>query len=82
MKAENKITYTKDFDQKFRYDGKDLGAACNEEGTIFKLWCPLADRVTLQLYTDGTGDEKKTIEMELAEKGVWQKKLSGDLHGI
>lgn len=85
MKAENRINYSKDFDKKFRYDGKDLGAACTEEGTIFKIWSPLADRVTLHLYSDGdinvTGSEIKTIELNPEENGVWEKNISGDLHG-
>lgn len=85
MKAENRIKYSKDFDKKFRYDGKDLGAACTEEGTIFKIWSPLADRVTLHIYSDGdinvTGSEIKTIELNPEENGVWEKNISGDLHG-
>lgn len=85
MKAENRINYSKDFDKKFRYDGKDLGAACTEEGTIFKIWSPLADRVTLHIYSDGdinvTGSEIKTIELNPEENGVWEKNISGDLHG-
>lgn len=88
MKAENRITYNKDFDQKFRYDGKDLGAACNQERTIFTLWSPLADKVTLRLYSDGNADEKgeqkekrETVEMLPEDKGVWRREISGDLHG-
>jgi len=89
VKAENRITYNKDFDNQFRYDGKDLGAACSKEGTIFKLWSPLADKVTLYLYSEGNVDDKgkkeekrETVEMEPEEKGVWKKEISGDLHGI
>ena len=84
MKAENRITYSKDFDNEFRYDGKDLGAACSKEGTVFKLWSPLADKVTLYLYPDGNADteeNRRTVEMEPEEKGVWRKEISGDLHG-
>lgn len=87
MKAENRITYSKDFDNEFSYDGKDLGAACSKEKTVFKLWSPLADKVTLYLYPDGNGDteekkeNRKSVEMEPEEKGVWRKEISGDLHG-
>lgn len=41
MEAENRITYSKDFDNEFSYDGKDLGAACSKEKTVFSygvLW--------------------------------------------
>ena len=54
MKSEKYILYNKEFDKKFRYDGKDLGAICSKEGTIFKVWCPLADRVKIHLYKDGS----------------------------
>lgn len=89
MKAENRITYSKDFDNKFRYDGKDLGAACTKEGTVFKIWSPLADKVTLYLYSDGYADangkkeeKREAVEMEPEDKGVWRKEISGDLHGM
>ena len=84
MKAENRITYSKDFDNEFRYDGKDLGAACSKEETVFKLWSPLADKVTLYLYPDGnmdTEENRKSVEMEPEEKGIWRKEIFGDLHG-
>lgn len=84
MKAENRITYSKDFDNEFTYDGKDLGAVCSQEETIFTLWSPLADKVTLRLYLSGNVEEKdckETVEMLPEEKGIWRKKISGDLHG-
>lgn len=85
MKAENRITYNIDFDNEFRYDGKDLGAACSQEATLFTLWSPLADKVTLRLYFSGNAEEKdckETVEMLPEEKGIWRKKISGDLHGM
>ena len=59
MKTENLIIYNKEFDAKFRYDGKDLGAICTKEGTIFKVWCPLADRVELNIYKEADIQPKK-----------------------
>ncbi len=91
MKAENRITYNKDFDEKFGYDGKDLGAICTKEKTVFKIWSPLADKVTLRLYPTGnvpdeeesanSSDDTEVISMELTDKGVWRKEIAGDLHG-
>ena len=84
MKAENRITYNSDFDNDFRYDGKDLGAACTKEETVFTLWSPLADKVTLRLYSNGNAEEKdciETIDLTPEDKGVWRKAVSGDLHG-
>ena len=85
MKAENRIIYSKEFDQKFQYDGKDLGAVCTEEKTIFTLWSPLADQVTLRLYQSGNAKEndcKEKVEMLSEEKGIWRKEISGSLHGM
>ena len=84
MKAENRITYNKDFDNEFRYDGKDLGAACTKEETVFTLWSPLAEKVTLRLYSSGNAEEKnciETIDLTPEDKGIWRKAISGDLHG-
>ena len=84
MKAENRITYNKDFDNEFRYDGKDLGAACTKEETVFTLWSPLADKVTLRLYSNGNAEDKEcieTIDLTPEDKGIWRKAISGDLHG-
>ena len=41
------------FKKNYIYDGHDLGAACGSDGTVFKLWSPVADRVELHLYPDG-----------------------------
>lgn len=85
MKAENRITYNKEFDEKYAYDGKDLGAFCTKERTVFKLWCPLADGVTLRLYKSGNegADEcLDTMEMQPEEKGIWRREIAGDLHGV
>ena len=81
MKLEKFIQYNKEFDEKFRYDGKDLGATCSEEGTIFKVWCPLADKVELHLYRDGSSDVYAAIEMLPAECGTWLWKSDESLHG-
>ena len=59
------------FKKNYIYDGHDLGAACGSDGTVFKLWSPIADRVELHLYPDG--DESgcmRSVSMERGEKGV------------
>lgn len=84
VKFENRIIYTKEFDEKFRYDGKDLGAVCNKEKTVFKLWSPLANKVTLYLYDNGVatqGEDREAVEMEPGDKGIFSKEISGNLHG-
>ena len=83
MKAEVCIHYSKEFDKQFRYDKKDLGAVCSKEGTIFKVWCPLAERVELHLYFDGH-DSKEYVAYDMmpGEKGTWSWQSKESLHGI
>lgn len=80
--TESVIQYSKEFDNKFRYDEKDLGAICSKEGTIFKVWCPLADRVKLHLYEKGS-DSESIAEYDLipGEKGTWSWQSGENLHG-
>ncbi len=75
--------YSRDFDEQFAYEGKDLGAVYGPQGTNFKLWAPFADRVELCLYEDGGRETKagRILEMEKEEKGVWNLLLAGDYHG-
>ena len=81
MKTENLIIYNKEFDEKFRYDGKDLGAICTMEGTIFKVWCPLADRVELNIYEGPDKEEYAVHELIPGEKGTWSLSFDESLHG-
>ena len=76
-----RVSYSKEFDEKFRYDKKDLGAICSQEGTIFKVWCPLADRVTLQLYHTDSAEAYASYEMRIEDRGVWKWEIARSLHG-
>ena len=81
MKTEALIKYNKAVDDDFRYDIKDLGAICSKEGTIFKVWCPLATKVELKLYADGQSEECEIKEMIPGERGTWFWQSEEDLHG-
>ncbi len=78
-----KFRYTKEFDEKYAYDGKDLGAVCTPQGTDFRLWAPFAEKVELCLYENE--DTKKgtcrRLEMKKEERGIWHQRVTGDLHG-
>lgn len=82
VKESRGLIYTKEFDEQYRYDGKDLGAVCGEESTVFKLWSPTADQVELYLYRDGTSEAFRTEALRPAEKGVWQLTVAENLHGV
>ena len=80
--TKNFLHYNKEFDTQFRYDEKDLGAICSKEGTVFKVWCPLADSVTLHLYKDGRDSEEfAAYDMVPALRGTWSWKSEEYLHG-
>lgn len=83
--AENKFL-TKEFEEKYCYDGNDLGAVYTKEKTTFKVWAPTASRVSLCLYTKGSRRELGDsfigeYEMEASDRGVFAYEASGDLHG-
>lgn len=62
---------SKEFEDEFLYDGA-LGSFCDEKGTSFMLWAPLADRVWLRLYEDGDhGRLLSEEEMERGSHGLW-----------
>ena len=63
------------FDEKFFYDGDDLGAIYIFEETKFNLWAPLASRVLLKIEEHG---EFHTHEMKRSEKGVYRISLKGN----
>ena len=66
---------SKYFADNYHYDGKDLGAITDGEGTTFKVWAPTASKVALNLFEKGNGvNAYKTVEMVRGEKGVWSHK--------
>ncbi len=87
--------YTSDaFNDAYAYDG-ELGNIYSESSTEFKLWAPISDSVTLNLYTAGhdadetdddgnagVDDPYETIEMTKGDKGVWSTTVNGDLDGV
>ncbi len=73
-------TEFKDFDEKYSYDGDDLGAIYSKEKTSFKLWAPLASKVVL--FVKKIGEEiYSTYVMSREEKGVYSIVLNGDYDG-
>ena len=81
------------FNEAYAYDG-DLGALYSNDETEFKLWAPISEGVTLNLYeyghtasqedydgNAGVDEPFETIEMDSLDKGVWSTTVSGDLHG-
>lgn len=77
------------FEDLYTYDG-DLGVSYEDEFTIFRLWAPLSQSVSLNLYNQGhpnyddNGDLNdeltpyETTQMYKIENGAWEIKLTGD----
>lgn len=71
-----------EFQEHYLYESDDLGVSCTEYGTVFKLWSPGAEKVLLNLYKEGDGDEAEAqIWMQKEEKGVWSYYDTKELHG-
>ena len=75
-------------DKDYAYDG-ELGAIYSPEQTVFKVWAPLAESVSLNRYATGSDEEDGaedlgTVEMEQLMDGedwtgVWTATVEGDL---
>ena len=66
------------------YEGNDLGAFCDGEKTVFKLWSPGAEEVFLNLYREGQEgtDAFRREVMVSGENGVWSGTFPEDLNGV
>ena len=76
---------SKEFESKYTYAGKDLGAVWSPEKTVFRLWAPTAQEVTINLYRSGTADADdllSQVPMTADECGTWVAEAEGDLNGV
>ena len=74
---------TEEFVQNYTYDGDDLGAIVQNDGsTTFKLWAPTASSVVLNLFGGGDGVEAyENLEMKRGDRGVWELNVPNCGHG-
>ncbi|MBQ4530673.1 MAG: type I pullulanase [Lachnospiraceae bacterium] len=71
------------FEEQYTYEGDDLGAVYSKEKTNFRVWAPTAEKVSVNFYQSGDGDDlTETVEMTAAEKGTWTYEKEGDAAGI
>lgn len=73
------------FEEQYTYSGTDLGASWSREKTVFRLWAPTAEEVTVNLYRSGdawANDLLCQLHMQPAEKGTWLAERVGDLNGL
>jgi pullulanase len=72
------VIRTPAFDERFYYDGDDLGITYTKEKTVFKLWAPTAVKVRLKLQKP-EGKELEALPMERSKTGVWFVEVHQDL---
>ena len=66
-----------DFDERFAYQGDDLGAIYKKDATTFAVWAPLAEFVSLKLISPN--GEEKILQMLREDRGVYRLKVPGYL---
>ena len=83
-----KLYESAEFNSENIYKGNDLGSTYKEGGATFKVWAPVADKISVNIYEKGTPEEEgdkliATKTMTKGEKSVFACEVSdlGDLHG-
>ena len=69
--------YFSDFDDRYFYNGDDLGNVYSKAATAFTVWAPLASEVKVKLISPK--DEVIVKEMVREDKGIYRLKVDGDL---
>ena len=72
-----------EFEKKYTYPGRDLGAFWSEEKTVFRVWAPTAREVSLLFYREGSGGEPLARQrMHPDVNGTWFAQRYGNLNGL
>jgi len=65
------------------YFGKDLGLTYSPTSSQFKVWSPVAKKVTLHLYRSGDGDDRiESVSLSPGKDGTWAVTIEKDLKGL
>ena len=73
----NDAIYFSDFDDRYYYDGHDLGSTYTKEKTMFAVWAPLANEVKVKLISPEGNIIYKHMKRE--DKGIYRIFIDGDL---
>ena len=72
-----------EFEKKYTYPGRDLGAFWSEEKTVFRVWAPTARAVSLLIYREGSGGVPLARQrMHPDVNGTWFAQRYGNLNGL
>lgn len=74
---EGKIVRSPLFDQIYYYKKNDLGYVYSKEFTKFKIWSPIAKKITLELVSPK--GETEFVEVKYKNQGVWRVVIDKDL---
>lgn len=66
------------FDQRYVYEGNDLGAIYTPEQTRLRLWAPTASEARVILYIPGKDDPGSQAAMQRDMRGTWTLVIPGD----
>ncbi|MEW9051921.1 MAG: type I pullulanase [Neobacillus sp.] len=72
------VIRTAEFDDKFYYDGSDLGVKCTNESTRFKLWAPTATQVKVKLHHPNSSISE-IVKLKREDRGTWAALVNRDL---
>ena len=73
------------FEEKYTYHGTDLGATWSPGKTVFRVWAPTAQEVTVNLYRSGTPETEDLLcqlRMHPDRNGTWVAERMGNLNGL
>ena len=76
---------TQAFEEKYIYHGCDLGSQWSPCKTVFRVWAPTAQEVTVNLYRTGNieaNDLLVQLRMQPDINGTWVAQRLGNLHGL
>jgi pullulanase len=72
------VIRTEAFDEKFYYEGNDLGVTFHDGQTRFKLWAPTATQVKLKLRPPNS-NFSEIVKMKREDHGIWSIGIHRDL---
>ena len=76
---------SQNFEDKYTYTGCDLGMQWSPRATVFRVWAPTAEKISVNLYRSGTPDAEDflcQLHMYPDKCGTWTANRSGNLNGI
>ncbi|OEH91772.1 type I pullulanase [Bacillus solimangrovi] len=74
------VIRTEAFDERYSYDGTDLGNVYDKNETIYKVWAPSATRAEIVFYNENQLVSSKH-SMKREDRGVWVYYQKGDHEG-